>query len=344
MLIERLTQCRGIPGREGNVRALIKEELEGHVDSFSSDPMGTLYAWKGPGEGPLLMLAAHMDEVGFMITGFEKDGTIRFVPVGGVDLRVVVGKKVLLGEDAISGVIGARPVHMQKPEERNRPFSQKELYIDIGSRSEEESKNNLKIGDAITFATKTEFLGESVIKGKAFDDRAGCACIIEILKEDLPITVCGAFTVQEEVGLRGAGIAAHNVKPDLALVLEGTTASDVPESKEHRYSTSMGQGPALTVMDRAFVANEHLNRHVMELARKASIPFQIRRSNIGGTDSGRIYLSREGIPTIGISLPCRYIHGPASLLNMKDYQGMKDWVQSIIKDIAEGGFPLAITY
>jgi len=344
MLIKELTQVPGIAGREGQVRKFIKEQLSSEPLDLSLDSMGNMYARHTVGETPLVMLASHMDEVGFMVMGFDPSGLLKFAPVGGIDLRVVVGKKVHVGEEKALGIVGAKPIHLQKPRERNKPFSRQELFIDIGASSEEEAKRKVKIGDQITFATKTEFISERVMKGKAFDDRAGCTAIIEILKSKPPVNLCGAFTVQEEVGLRGAGVAAHNVKPNLAIVLEGTTASDVPETPEHRYSTSMGHGPAITLMDRSFLANQNLNQRVIELAEKQGIKYQMRRTNIGGTDAGRIHLVEEGIPTIGLSLPCRYIHSPVSLLNIDDLKNMIDLVKAILKDIAEGGFPLGKTY
>ena len=344
MLIKELTELPGIAGREGQVRSFLKEKLALEKFKLSVDAMGNMYARHEAKNTPLVMLASHMDEVGFMVMGYESSGLLKFAPVGGIDLRVVVGKKVYIGEEKNLGIVGAKPIHLQKKNERNKPFSRQELFIDIGASSEEEAKNKTKIGDQITFATRTEFISDRVMKGKAFDDRAGCTAILEILKSKPPVNVCGAFTVQEEVGLRGAGVAASNVKPDLAIVLEGTTASDVPESPEHRYSTTMGEGPAITLMDRSFLANQNLNKRVIELAEKEGIRYQLRRSNIGGTDAGRIHLVEEGIPTIGLSLPCRYIHSPVSLLNMDDWQGMVDLVTTILKDIAEGGFPLGKNY
>lgn len=344
MLIKELTEVPGIAGQEGQVRELIKEQLKEQDLALSGDAMGNFYArWEG-GQTPLLMLASHMDEVGFMVMGYENSGLIKFAPVGGIDLRVVPGKKVYLGDKKTPGVIGVKPIHMQKKAEQNRPFSRQDLLIDIGASSEDEARKKVNIGDQITFSTTTEFISERVMKGKAFDDRAGCTAIIEILKSRPPVKLCGAFTVQEEVGLRGAGVAASNVGPALALVLEGTTASDVPESPPHRYSTTMGEGPALTIMDRSFLANQKLNQRVMELAEREGIKYQLRRTSIGGTDSGPIHLREEGIPTIGLSLPCRYIHSPASLLNMDDLQNMIDLVKTILQDIAEGGFPIGTTY
>ncbi len=155
----------------------------------------------------------------------------------------------------------------------------------------------------------------------------------------MPVGICGCFTVQEEVGLRGAGVAAFRVNPDIAFVLEGTTASDVPECVEHRYSTSMGKGPALTMADRLFLSNPRINKYVMDIAERENIPYQLRRTNVGGTDTGRIYQTKSGIPAAGFSLPCRYIHSPVSMLNIEDYNNMVKWMKAILYDIGKGGFP-----
>lgn len=344
MLIKKLTESGGISGREKEIRDLIKAEISADVDKIDYDPMGNMFAYKNLDQKPLVMLAAHMDEVGFMIMGIDKTGGLDFAPVGGIDPRIVVGKNVLVGANKTPGVIGAKPIHFQRSGERDKPFALSELFIDIGANSEEEAQKLAKVGDEVIFATKTEELSSSTLKGKAFDDRAGCAAIIELLKADISVGLCGAFTVQEEVGLRGAQTAAYNVNPDLAIVLEGTTASDVPPSKEHRYSTTLGMGPALTIMDRSFIANQKINQHVQKLAEQNNIKYQLRRSNIGGTDAGRIHLSKEGIPTIGLSLPCRYIHSPASIMSINDYNQLIAWVKVILNNIAQGGFPFARTY
>ncbi len=344
MLIKNITEAVGVSGREGEIRTFIREELSASVDKFTGDPLGNLYAWKIKEGTPLVMLAAHMDEVGFMVTGIDSNGFLSFSPIGGIDNRVVVGKTVQIGDNKVKGIIGAKPIHLQQPQERQKPFTYRELYIDIGVSGEQEAKSKVKIGDYVAFYVKTEELQENIYKGKAFDDRLGCAAIIEVLRTDVPVSVCGAFTVQEELGLRGAGSAAYNVKPDLALILEGTTASDVPDIKEHLYSTSMGAGPALSVMDRSFLANSNLNQALQDIAKKENIPYQLRRSNTGGTDAGRIHLSMEGIPTAGMAVPCRYIHGPATVMHLDDFNNMVNWVKAMLKEISKGGFPYERTY
>ena len=254
MLLKKLTEACGAPGQEGEVRNLIRSEIEGHVDEIRTDALGNLIAIKNPSApGPKVMLAAHMDEVALMILGIEKNGLLRFRPIGGIDPRVLVAKTVLVGEKKVPGVIGSKPIHLQKPEERKRPLGIDELLIDIGAKSQEEAEKVVNLGDCAYFATKFEEFGQDKIKAKALDDRVGCALLIELLKRDYNIPVYGVFTVQEEVGLRGAGVAAYQIQPDVAIVLEGTTASDVPGSDPHKHATSVGKGPAITIMDRSVI-------------------------------------------------------------------------------------------
>ena len=321
MLLRKLTEACGAPGQEGEVRALIRSEIEGYVDEIRTDALGNLIAVKNPSApGPKVMLAAHMDEVALMILGIEKNGLLRFRPIGGIDPRVLVAKTVLVGEKKVPGVIGSKPIHLQRPEERQRPLSIDELAIDIGAKSQEEAEKVVNLGDCAYFATKFEEFGQDKIKAKALDDRVGCALLIELLKQNYDIPVYGVFTVQEEVGLRGAGVAAYQIQPDVAIVLEGTTASDVPGSDPHKHATSVGKGPAITIMDRTVITHPPLVRRLIELAEEHNIPYQIRRTNTGGTDAGQIQLTAGGTKAAVIAVPCRYIHSAASVMSKKDYE------------------------
>jgi putative aminopeptidase FrvX len=321
VLLKKLTEACGAPGQEGEVRDLIRSEIEPYVDEIRTDALGNLIAVKNPSAaGPKVMLAAHMDEVALMILGIEKNGYLRFRPIGGIDPRVLVAKTVLIGEKKIPGVIGSKPIHLQKPEERQRPMGIDELLIDIGAKNQDEAEKLVKLGDCAYFATKYEEFGQDKVKAKALDDRVGCALLIEILKENYEFPLYGVFTVQEEVGLRGAGVAAYQVQPDVALVLEGTTASDVPGTGTHLHATSVGKGPALTVMDRTVIPHPSLVRELIDLAEQHSIPYQIRRTNTGGTDAGQIQLTAGGTKAAVIAVPCRYIHSAASVMSKQDFE------------------------
>ncbi len=341
MLLKRLTEAAGLPGIEDEVRNLIREEVKDLVDEMRTDALGNLITFKkGKIDGPVVMLAAHMDEIGLMITYIKDNGLLNFKPLGGIDPRVLVAKKVLIGPDRVPGVIGSKPIHLQKSSERKDAIPLSSLYIDIGAKDEDQAKELVKIGDGVVFDTKFSEIGEGCVKGKAFDDRVGCAVLIELLKRDITLPLYAVFTVQEEVGLRGASVAAYDLDPapDLALAFEGTTASDVPGMKEHHYSTSLGNGPAISLMDSSLIANKQIVQGIVEVAEENGINYQFRRTNFGGTDAGRISLTKEGIPATVISAPCRYIHSPISMMNLNDYNSVIDLTEKYLQKIAKGGF------
>ena len=336
MLLARLTEANGAPGQEGEVRDLIRAELEAHVDEIKTDALGNLIAIKNPdAPGPRVMLAAHMDEVALMIVGIESNGYLKFRPIGGVDPRVLVAKSVVVGAKKVPGVIGSKPIHLQKPAERERPFTIQELLIDIGAKTKEEAERLVKLGECAYFTTKYEEIGNGKIKAKALDDRVGCELAIRLLQEDVSFPLIAAFTVQEEVGLRGAGVATYQVKPDLALVLEGTTASDVPGTDEHKHATTVGAGPCITVIDRVSIPYPPLVQELFALADEEGIKVQVRRNTAGGTDAGRIQLSEEGVKVATIAVPCRYIHSPVSVMSKDDYEGAYKLVKSYLKRLQE---------
>ena len=339
MLLKKLTEAIGVSSKETEVREMIKEELADHVDQLRTDALGNLIAFQAGAETkPKVMLAAHMDEIGLMITDITNDGLLSFKAIGSIDKRMLVSKKVVVGEDKVTGVIGAKAIHLQKPQERKKVLDYNKLYIDIGAENKEQAKKSVSIGDMAGFTTDYQQLGSDTAKAKAVDDRVGCATLIQILKNDYDFPLYGVFTVQEEVGARGATAVSYDINPDLAIVLEGTTASDVPDSKEQSYSTSLGQGPALTMRDGAMIANKDLVQQIITIAENEAIDYQFRKSTRAGTDGGAIHLTKEGIPTATISVPCRYIHSPASLINLNDYQNTIKLVDQFCQELATGGF------
>lgn len=333
MLLARLSEAAGVSSQEQEVRDLIKQEASAKPGvETKTDALGNVLAYKqGRKNGPTVMVAAHMDEVGLMIVGVENSGLLRFKPVGGIDLRVLVAKQVFVGPDRIPGVIGSKPIHLQKPNERRTPFQWQELYIDIGAKSKDEAEKLVPIGTTAIFATTFRKLSHDIIVGKALDDRVGCNVLLELLDGEYDCNLVCAFTVQEEVGLRGAGVAAYAVDPDLALVIEGTTASDVPGVKPHGHATSVGKGPALTFMDRVTIPARPLLEKLQEVAEKEGITTQFRRATTGGTDAGVIRLTKGGIPVAGVSVPCRYIHSPASVASLSDINATTRLVEAFLK-------------
>ncbi len=321
MYLKELSELDGVSGDEGRVRKFIEEKIKDKVDSLKVDVLGNLIAFKkGTRSNRKFVLAAHMDEVGLMVIGADSSGFLRFEPVGGIDRRVLVAKQVLVGPDRVPGVIGSKPIHLQKRNERNTPLQWQELYIDIGAKDKAEAEKLAPLGTAVIFATSFKQLSDDIVMGKAFDDRVGCSVLLELLKEDYDCSLVCAFTVQEEVGLRGAGPAAYSADPDLALVIEGTTASDVPGVPEHGHATSVGKGPALTIMDRTSIPARPLVEKLRQVALEENIPIQYRRATTGGTDAGKIHLTKGGIPVAGVSVPCRYIHSPASVASLGDIE------------------------
>ena len=338
MLLKELSEASGVSGGEGEVREIIRKAVEPLVDEVSTDVMGNLITFKGGTRaGPKIMLSAHMDEVGLIVAGFEKNGLLRFYRVGGIDERVLVSKVVRVGPQKVPGVIGAKPIHLQKPEERKKSLKMDELYIDIGVKSKEDAEKLVKLGDYVVFSTSYEELESGLVKGKAFDNRVGCALAIEALKEDCPYPLYGVFTAQEEVGMRGAGVAAYKIKPDLAVVLEGTTAADVIELKEKGYVTTLGKGPAFTLMDASVITDLKIVDFLIKLAEESKIPYQFRRFTGGETDAGRISLTGEGVRSAVVSVPCRYIHNPANILNLEDVKNTLKLIKQFLVNLPEGG-------
>ena len=334
-LLEQLSTAAGISGHEGPVRAILQEAVQEHVDRLEVDGLGNLLTWKQPRPTPAegqpvlrVMLAAHMDEVGFLVTKVNDDGTLKFHNVGGVDPRILPGKRVRIGQEGIPGVVLRTPIHLQKSGQRDRVAPLDELIIDTGGAS------GIQPGDPIAFEGRYEPVGR-LLKGKAFDDRIGCLVLAELLKREYPVELVGAFTVQEEIGLRGARVAAFRTAPDLAFALEGTVADDLPKDEDVSPTTELGQGPAISVMDRSALADRRLVRLLVETAQELGIPHQFKQPGIGGTDIGAIHLVREGIPSVAVAVPCRYIHAPAALLDPRDVEGLVTLMDGVLRRLPQ---------
>ncbi len=320
-LLERLSNAVAVSGDEREVRAIVLEEIQPFADEVRIDALGNVLAARhAQVENPLrVMLAAHMDEVGFILVEEEEGGWYRFEVVGGVDPRVLVGKPVLVGKDHLPGVIGARPIHLTTADERRNALTVEQLRIDLGN----ENGRKVKAGERAGFATRFRQAGPSLV-GKALDDRLGVATLIELVKNPPPnVELLAAFTVQEEVGLRGARAAAYALNPDVAIAIDATPANDLPlwdGEENHRYNTRLGGGPAIYVADSATLSDPRLIRHLIRTAEEMGIPYQIRQPGGGGTDAGAIHKQREGIPTVSVSVPVRYAHTPALQARLLDWE------------------------
>lgn len=312
-------------GNENEVRDLLVDAVGDQVDEYHVDSMGNLITLKrasAPGRRRAslkVMLAAHMDEVGLLIVHIESDGKLRFAKVGSIDDRVLPSKVFLIGENKVPGVVGVKPAHKVTREETDKAYKSEDLTLDIGAKSKEEAMGVVKIGDYASFDSEFSLFGDGLVRGKAMDDRAGCALLSELMSGDYPFDLYGVFTVQEEVGTRGARVAGYAIEPDVAIVLEATVCDDSPKDRDVSPTTRIGAGPALTVADRTLIADKRLVRLLTATALDNDIPLQIKQPLIGSTDAGRLQLTRGGVPSAVLSVPCRYIHSPASILSLRDF-------------------------
>ena len=332
--LKKLTSLDGVSGDEAEVRDYIISQIKDHVDDYYVDTMGNLMTYKkGTGNGPKVMLDAHMDEVGLLVSQINSDGLLKFQTIGGIEPRVLVGKRVRIGEKKVPGVIGFKPIHLQSPRERTGSVDKKSLTIDIGAKDREQAENKVEIGDRVAFAYDPVEFGDNKLMAKALDDRVGCAALIELLKHDFECDIYGCFTVQEEAGLKGAKTASFQVMPDIALVLEGTTCYDVPDTQEHRMSTVCGKGPALTFMDRSVITDRDFVAHIADVAEKNGIPYQYKKTVSGGTNAGRIQVNGTGVKVGVIAAPCRYIHTPVSVIDISDFENMIKLAKKVLETI-----------
>jgi endoglucanase len=324
-ILERLCNACAVSGDEGEVRKIVLEQVRPYAEEIKVDALGNVLVTRhGQGKDTLrVMLAAHMDEVGLMLIQDEGEGIFRFDTVGGLDARQLAGKPVWVGREHVPGVIGAKPIHLTQPDEIKKAIPLDTLRIDVGPGS-----NKVKVGDRATFATSFTRLGPSLI-AKALDDRLGVATLIELVKHaPSNIELLAVFTVQEEIGSRGARVAAFAFDPDLAIVLDSTPANDLPTWEEEdgepvenaRYNSRLGDGPAIYLADAATISDPRLVRHLVETAETFNIPYQFRQPGPGGTDAGAIHRQRAGIPSVSVSVPGRYHHTPAAVARLSDWQ------------------------
>jgi endoglucanase len=320
-LLKELCLLPGVSGDEKPVADYIINKISaiGGVH-YTVDCLGSIIVRKeGKNRAKTrLMLSAHMDEVGLIITNIGETGMLKFAPVGGIDPRVVVGRRVKVGKNGVLGVIGTKAVHLQKTEERETAPGFDSLAIDIGVSSREEASLFVNCGDTAVFDSEFVEFGDGFIKAKAIDDRAGCAILLELLKMPLEFDMTFVFTVQEEVGTRGAAAAAFAVAPQAAIVIEATTAADVPFVPDEKKVCFCSQGPVISFMDRHTVYDRGLYRLALETAEKKGIPCQTKRAVAGGNDAGAIHTSRDGVKPIALSLPCRYLHSPSCVIKFED--------------------------
>lgn len=341
-LLEKLSNAHGISGHEGSVREIIKKEVESCVDEVKVDTFGNLIATK-KGKSPSVMIAAHMDEIGLMAKYIDDEGFIRFAKVGGWFDQTLVNQRVLLHtkKGMVTGVIGSKPVHVMQNEEKKKAIEAKDMFIDVGASSRDEAiAMGVEPGVTVSLDQKMVTLANDMVTGKAFDDRAGGVVLITVLQRiagmKLAPSVTGVFTVQEEVGLKGARTSAFGLNPDVALAVDTCIPGDHPGIKKTDSAIQVGQGPAITVMDaggRGVITHPKVLEWLRETAKARGIPYQMDVTESGTTDASAISLTREGIPSGVISVATRYIHTPVELLSLKDLAQAAELVVEAIKSV-----------
>lgn len=333
-LIKELCRQRGISGDEKCVREAIKKRLEEKCE-LSVDAIGNLIAVKR-GEKPnkKIALFAHMDEVGMMVTHITADGLIKFSPIG-IDPRVLFGRRVKIGENAVSGVIGAKVWHHLESAEREAELKANKLYIDIGAASKDEAVSVISLGDPITFDEPFCEMGEGFLVSRALDDRLGCALLIRLLLSDCPYELTGVFTCGEESSMFGATAAANHVAPEIAIILETTTAGDVDGAAPDKTVCSLKNGPVVSFADRGNLYDRELYALAFDAAAKNGIPIQTKEGVFGGNEAKVVTRSGAGVKTMAVSVPCRYLHSASCVAAMQDVIAVEALLNAVIEPLAK---------
>ncbi|CAB49557.1 M42 family metallopeptidase [Pyrococcus abyssi] len=340
-LLKKVVEAPGVSGYEFlGIRDVVIEEIKDYVDEVKVDKLGNVIAHR-KGEGPKVMIAAHMDQIGLMVTNIEKNGFLRVAPIGGVDPKTLIAQrfKVWIDKDKfIYGVGASVPPHIQKPEERKKAPEWDQIFIDIGAESKEEAEEmGVRIGTVITWDGRLERLGKHRFVSIAFDDRIAVYTMLEVARqlEDTKADVYFVATVQEEVGLRGARTSAFAIEPDYGFAIDVTIAADVPGTPEHKQVTHLGKGTAIKIMDRSVICHPTIVRWLEELAKKYEIPYQLEILLGGGTDAGAIHLTKAGVPTGALSVPARYIHSNAEVVDERDVDATVKLMVKALENIHE---------
>ncbi len=335
-LLKQLCSLNGVSGDEGEVRDFLRAQAQPYADSIRTDALGNLIVFKkgAKSSGNHLLLAAHMDEVGVIVTHVTDEGFLKFGFVGGVDRRVAIGKPVVLGRDKVPGIISLKAIHLTEKSELKKVPKTDKLYIDIGASGREAAMKLAPPGTSGCFVSQPEEFGGGFFKARAIDDRIGCAIMLELLKEELPLDVTFAFTAQEEVGTRGAFGAAFSVTSSVALVLETTTAADLPGVDDHRRVCAPGKGPVISYMDGSTIYDRALFQDLRRLAEDNGIPWQTKEYIAGGNDARTIQRTKQGVRVAAMSAATRYLHSPSSVGSIADFENMLKLTRLFLADQA----------
>lgn len=329
--LEKLCNLDAASGDEKSVRDYIISQIKAHCD-FKTDNLGNIIAFKKGEKTPTrkIMLDAHMDEVGLIITSITKQGYLKFQTVGGIDTAALMSRRVLIN-GKLNGIISGKPIHLIGKDERKKLPKCENLYIDIGAKSQQEAQSQVMLGDRAVICGEFQKTGNKIIS-KAIDDRAGCAILVDLLQKYSEYDFYASFSVQEEVGLRGAKVSAYAINPDCAIMLESTTAADIADVTEDKRVCKLGGGPCVSFMDKATV----YDREFYKAALESDIPCQSKSAVAGGNNSGAVHLTREGVRCIAISIPCRYIHSASSVCDINDIENTRKLAEYMLSHIASG--------
>ncbi len=330
-LLSYYTSLFGASGSEGDVRRAIMNEISEYADT-KVDAIGNLIAFKrGKYPAPTtLMLCAHMDEVGLMVSHITDDGYLKFMTIGGIDPRTLPGKQVAVGRKKIPGVIGRMAPHLENKDARSKALDIEDMYIDIGAKNKTDATMYVSEGDVIGFRTDYAEFGAGLVRAKALDDRIGCQVLTELIKEDLPFDMYFAFTVMEEIGCVGAGPVAFDLKPDYAIAVEGTTAADIFDDDNKSSVCRLGAGPVISFMDRGTIYNKEFFKLAVDAAKDSGLPYQLKQAVAGGNDMGAIQKTASGCATLAISAPVRYLHTQMAVASLEDIENTKRLLYAII--------------
>ena len=324
MSLKKLSRINSVSGNEGKIRDYIIKEIKDYVDEIRVDRIGNIIAYKsGKQTQPKVMISAHMDEVGLMVNSIDSQGLLGFTPVGEIDNRILMSKPVCVGNKDLAGVIGAKPIHLQKSEERKKALDYTELYIDIGTSSKEESEKLVSIGDYVAFKSDFVKFGDNLLKGKALDNRAGCSVLIDaIKKKQIDTSFYAVFSVMKEIGIFGGEPATYSIDPDINIILDSSSGGK-----------NLGDGPILSLMEKGAFFNSDLNKTIMNIAKNKSIPHQICGFDSDESDGCKVQTSGKGSKSIKISIPCNYRRSPVSVISKDDLKNMSVILDELLKNI-----------
>ncbi len=338
-LMKKIIQAAGISGYEGEIAQIMCDELKKSVPDAHIDRFGNVIAKKGSG-GKKIMLAAHMDEIGLLVKYISKEGFISFIKVGGVDDKILPAQRVVIKgkKGDVFGILGAKPPHLLKEEDRNKPIKYEDMFIDIGAKSKEEALERVALGDAIIFEQNAGVLSGNLYFGKAVDNRVGCYALLKIMERvSCNAEVYGVATVQEEVGLKGARTASFKIDPDYAIALDTNVAGDTPQISEKESALKLNDGVSITLIEasgRGLIVNEKMKNIFIETARKNAIKHQIAVIEGGMTDGAMMYMNRSGVPTGVLAIPARYVHSASGVFSMDDVQSAIDLGVKVIEALS----------